>query len=103
MADLSLEADVLALCTNVRDSAGPGERAAATLVARRFTEIGLTDVRIEPYRSRTTYAWVHILHLAAGLLGRAPLSLAALASLELDVGGQRQWLGRLLPQGEGAN
>lgn len=58
---------------------------------------------IEPYRSRTTYAWVHALHLAAGLLGRPLLSLAALGSLELDASGKRQWLGRLLPRSEGAN
>ncbi len=103
MPDRSLEADVEALCRIVRDSAGPGEREAAELVAARLREVGVTEVGVAPYRSRTTYAWVHGVHLAAGLLGRAPLSLAALISLELDVGGQLQWLGRLLPRGEGAN
>ncbi len=99
----SLEHDVEALCALVRDSAGPGERAAAALAAERFSEAGVPDVRVTPYRYQTTYAWVHVLHLAAGLAGRAPLSLAALTSLALEADGRCQWLRRLLPKSEGAN
>ena len=98
-----LERDVEALCALVRDSAGPGERAAAALVAERFAEAGVEEVRISPYRFQSTYAWAHAAHLAAGLPGRWWLSLAALASLELEVGGRRQWLRRLLPRTEGAS
>ena len=101
--DPTLEADVEALCALVRDSAGPGERAAAALVADRLRALGVSDVRTEPYRFQSTYAWVHALHLAAGLVGSAPLGLAALVSLELEAGGRAQWLRRLLPRTQGAN
>ncbi len=106
----ALRADVEALAALVRDSAGPGERASAELVARRLEAAGARDVRIEPFRYQRTYAGAHAAHAAAGLLaariGGAPgaaLALAAGASLEREVSGRDQWLRRLLPAGEGAN
>ena len=103
--------DVAALAAMQRDSAGIGERGAASWVAGRLREAGVTDVAIEPFRYQGTFAHAHALHHAAGLAAaalpqpatRAGLALAALASLELEGSGRRQWLRRLLPAGEGAN
>lgn len=103
VADPSLERDVEALCALVRDSAGPGERAAAAHVAARLREVGVHDVEVRPYRYQSTYAWAHLLHLTAGLAGRTWLSLAALVSLELEASGRRQWVRGVLPKSEGAN
>ncbi|MGI8579708.1 MAG: M28 family metallopeptidase [Solirubrobacteraceae bacterium] len=107
---LTLRADVEALSAMVRDSAGAGERASAQWIAGRLREAGVSDVRVEPYRYRTGFALAQTLHAAAGLLATClprrfglPLGLAALASLELDVSGRRQWLARLPPAGDGAN
>jgi Peptidase family M28 len=106
----SLRADVETLAGMTRDSAGIGERASARWIARRLEEVGATDVRVEPFRYQSTYAWAQGLHAAAGLaavrvrgVGGAALALGALVSLELEVSGRRQWLRRLLPAGEGAN
>jgi hypothetical protein len=93
-----------------RDSAGIGERGAANWVAGRLRAIGVAEVALEPFRYQGTYAGAHALHAAAGLAaaalpgpaGRA-LALAALASLELEGSGRRQWLRALLPEAEGAN
>ncbi|MEA2272010.1 MAG: hypothetical protein QOI98_718 [Solirubrobacteraceae bacterium] len=106
----SLRADVEALAAMTRDSAGIGERASSRWIAGRLEESGAHDVRVEPFRYQSTYAWAQGLHTAAGLLatrirgvGGAALALGALASLELEVSGRRQWLRRFLPAGEGAN
>jgi Peptidase family M28 len=103
----SLRADVEALASMTRDSAGPGERAAAGWIAGRLREVGASDVRVEPFRYQGTYAWAHAAHVAAGLLAARlrsrTLALAALASLELEASGRKQWLRRVLPAGEGAN
>jgi acetylornithine deacetylase/succinyl-diaminopimelate desuccinylase-like protein len=106
----SLRADVEALAGMLRSSASAGERASAEWVARRLEDAGASDVRLEHFRYQGTYAWVHAAHAVAGLAasrGRgaaaAALSLGALASLELEAGGRRQWLRRLLPAGEGSN
>jgi acetylornithine deacetylase/succinyl-diaminopimelate desuccinylase-like protein len=99
---VSLRSDVEALAAIVRDSAGPGERAAAALVAERLRAAGTQDVRVRPFRAQGTYAWAHALHAAAGLAG-GPVALAALASLELEASGRVQWLRRALPTTEGAN
>lgn len=105
-----LKRDVEALAAIVRDSAGAGERASARWIAGRLCEAGTSDVRIEPYRYRTTFALAHAAHAAVALVAtRLPrraataLSLAALTSLELDASGRLQWLARLPPTGEGAN
>jgi hypothetical protein len=105
-----LRQDVAALAAMQRDSAGIGERGAAHWVAGRLREAGVAEGKVEPFRYQGTFAHVHALHHAAGLVaavvhrpaGRA-LALAALASLELEGSGRAQWLRRLLPAGEGAN
>jgi len=103
----ALSTDVEALASMTRDSAGPGERAAAEYVAQRLREVGARDVEIEPFRYQGTYAWAHAAHAAAGLLAARlrsrTLALAALVSLELEVSGRSQWLRRVLPSTEGAN
>ncbi|MBI5104693.1 MAG: M28 family peptidase [Solirubrobacterales bacterium] len=92
--------DVAALAALVRDSAGPGERAAAEWVAGRLRGAGVADVELQRFRYQGTYAWAHAAHSAAAMAG-GPLALAALASLELEGSGRLQWLRRLLPAGEG--
>lgn len=98
---MSLEADVRALAAMTRESAGPGERAAAAWVAGRL------GGETESYRYQPTYTGVNCAHMAAGLVAawrRWPwLALATLISLELEGSGRRQWLRRLLPASEGAN
>ncbi len=67
-------------------------------------------MRVEPYRYQSSWAWRQAPHFAAGLMaaavggsaGRA-LSLAALASFDAEIAGRYQWIGRLVPKGEGAN
>lgn len=96
-----MRADVERLAAMTRDSAGPGERAAAAWIAGRI------GGAVEPYRFQPTYTGVNALHMAAGVAAawrRSPwLALAALASLELEGSGRLQWLRRLLPDSEGAN
>jgi hypothetical protein len=102
-----VRADVEALAAMVRDSAGPGERAAADWGADRLRDLGADDVRIESYRSQDTFAYAQGLHFAAGALaalaGSRLLGAATLASFELEYSGRLQWLRPLLPSGEGAN
>jgi Peptidase family M28 len=106
----SLRADVETLAGMTRDSAGIGERASADWIATRLQAAGASEVAVEPFRYQATYAWAQGLHAVAGLLAvrlRGPagaaLALGALASLELEVSGRRQWLRGVLPRGEGAN
>lgn len=103
----ALEADVAALAAMTRDSAGEGERASAAWIAGRLREAGASDVRIEPYRGRGTFAGVHVALALTGLVaGRLPkrlgipLTLAATAVLEADGSGRRPAPG---PTREGAN
>jgi acetylornithine deacetylase/succinyl-diaminopimelate desuccinylase-like protein len=100
---MSVADDVRALAGMVRDSAGAGERAAAHWARERLHEAGVADVALEPYRWSRTYAWTHLLHLLAGLSRRRAVRAAALASYALEAGGRLQWLGRVLPAGEGLN
>lgn len=107
-AETRLGADIAALAGMVRDSAGAGERASAAWIASRLSEVdGVEDVRVEPYRGPTTYAWAHLVHALAGLVaalrGSRLLALGVLASYELEVSARRPWLRRWLPSGEGAN
>ena len=105
-----LKADVVALASLVRDSAGTGERASARWIGRRMREAGATDVAVEAYRGHSTFAWVYALHALGGLLaarlppriGR-PVVALLLASLEGDASGRWAWLRRLLPRRDGAN
>jgi peptidase M28-like protein len=106
----AMRADVAALAAMTRDSAGPGERASAPLVRDRLAQSGAVGARVEPYRYQRSYALAHAAHAAAGLAGArrgglagAATCLGALASLELEASGRRQWIRRLLPSSEGAN
>jgi acetylornithine deacetylase/succinyl-diaminopimelate desuccinylase-like protein len=102
---------VEALASIVRRSASEGERESAQLIAERLREAGAADVRVEPYRYQASWASRQAPHFAAGLVAallpgrraRAALALGALASFDAEIGGRSQWLGRLLPAGEGAN
>ena len=102
--DRSLEADVEALCRIVRDSAGAGRARGRRLVAARLEEVGAADVTVAPYRSRTTYAWVHGVHLAAGLPGaRAALAGGPGSRWSSTWAGSGSGSGGCCPAGEGAN
>ncbi len=107
MAAAGVRADVEALAGMVRDSAGPGERASAEWAAGRLRDLGAEEVRVEPYRYQTTFAWAQGAHLAAAGLAAVArnrlLAAAVLASFELDFSGRSQWLRKALPVGEGAN
>lgn len=99
-----LDTDIRALAGMVRDSAGAGERAAARWVAGRLRQAGVEeqDVALEPYRWPTTYAYAHVLHLAAAF-GPRWLSALSAVSYELESSGRVQWLPRLMPKGHGCN
>ncbi len=99
----SVADDVAALAAMSRDSAGPGERAAAGWVQQRLTEEGVADVALEPYRWPRTHAWAHLPHLALAATGHPLARLAALVSYELDQSGRVQWIERFLPRGDGVN
>jgi hypothetical protein len=104
-----LRADVEALASLARDSAGAGERAAASLVRDRLALAGAREARVEAYRGRATYGWsfaAHALAGAAGIVrggaaGRA-LALGALWSLERDASGRPPWRMRRGGGGTGA-
>jgi hypothetical protein len=95
--------DIAALAAMARDSAGPGERAAAEWVQRRLAEEGVADVALEPYRWPRTHAWAHLPHFALAATGHPLARLAALVSYELDQSGRVQWIERFLPSGDGVN
>jgi hypothetical protein len=104
-----IAADVAALAAQYRDSAGAGERAAATWVRDRLAAAGATDAQVQAYRGRATYGWSFAGHAAAGvaaaLHGGLPARAAALAalwSLERDASGRPPWRGRRLGGGRGA-
>jgi hypothetical protein len=107
----ALKADVSALSAIERRAATPGDRASADWVAGRMREIGLEDVRIEPFRCHSTWAIPYGAHNLLGLLAatlprrlRIPLALATAASYEADYTGRDQILRSLLPAaGEGNN
>ena len=106
----SIRGDVASLSAMRRSSARAGERASAQWLLGRLGELGIGDVERQTYRYQASYALAHGLHNAAGLAasalggpGGAALAAATLCSYELEVGGARQWLRRLLPAGEGAN
>jgi acetylornithine deacetylase/succinyl-diaminopimelate desuccinylase-like protein len=95
--------DVAALAAMVRDSAGAGEKAAAQWALERLGEAGIDDVALEPYAWPRTYAWSHLLHLAAGLSRRRLVRLFATVSYELEASGRLPWSAALLPKGHGVN
>jgi Peptidase family M28 len=105
-----IRADVEALASMRRDSAGAGERAAAAWIAERLRAEGVDDVRVEPFRGQPHFGPVQAAHGVAGLAAArmggvlgAALAAAAAAGLELDGSGRSQPLRRWLPAGEGAN
>jgi acetylornithine deacetylase/succinyl-diaminopimelate desuccinylase-like protein len=105
---VGLRADVEALCAlRPRRSASAGERESAGWIADRLRSAGASDVRVEPFRYQASWGWRAAPHALAGLAAAARgsrlLALAALASFDADQTGRSQWLGRLMPSGEGAN
>ena len=99
-----LRADVEALAAIERRAGTPGDRESAEWVAGRMREIGLEDVRIEPFRCHPTWAIPYGAHALLGLLATrlpAPLrfaaALATAASFEADYTGRNQALRALLP------
>ncbi len=102
--------DVVALAAMTRDSAGPGERAAAAWAQGRLVAAGAAQTRVEHYRGRATNSWSFAAHSVAGLaalrlggLRGAALALAAAVSLERDASGRWPWRRRWLGGGTGAN
>jgi hypothetical protein len=98
----SLRADVGALAAIERDSAGPGERAAAEWIAARLGEAGIGGLELREFRCQRTYAGAHAAHFGLGMLGGAA-ALAAAVSYELEFAGRLQWIRRFLPAGTGTN
>lgn len=113
-----LRADVEALSTMTRDSAGAGERAAAAWAQRRLSALGAGDAAVEPFRGRSTNSWSFAGHALAGVVAHrigglrgAALALGALVSLERDASGRSPWrrrpraglLARVAGGPEGAN
>jgi hypothetical protein len=107
----ALKADVRALSAIERRAATPGDRRSAEWVAGRMRDLGLEDVRIEPFRCHSTWAIPYGAHNLLGLVAarlpaplRLVLALAAAASYEADYTGRNQTLRSLLPgAGEGHN
>ena len=100
----SLRADVEALSAIGRRAATPGDLASAEWVARRMREVGVEDVRIEPFRCHSTWAIPYGAHNLLGLLAarlparlRVPLALATAVSYESDYVGRNQTLRSVLP------
>lgn len=77
-----MERDVAALAA-MRRGSGTDEAATAAWLAQR-----LPGAEVEEYDGRTTYAWANAALAAAGMLRRWPLTLAAIAALELDASGR---------------
>ncbi|MEA2332028.1 MAG: hypothetical protein QOH58_2166 [Thermoleophilaceae bacterium] len=102
-----LKSDIEALASIERGSATPGERRSAEWIARRLSEQGAREVRLEPFRYQRTFAHAQGAHFAVGALaaltGRRLVAAAALASFELEYSGRLQWLRRFLPAGSGTN
>jgi len=107
----ALKADVHALSAIERRAATPGDRVSAEWVAGRMRELGVEDVRIEPFRCHSTWAVPYGAHNLIGLIAarlpaplRFALALATAASYEADYTGRNQTLRSLLPgAGEGHN
>ena len=100
----TLKADVGALSALERRAATPGDRVSAEWVAGRMRELGVEDVRIEPFRCHSTWAIPYGAHALLGMLAarlpavlRVPLALATAASFEADYTGRNQKLRSLLP------
>ncbi len=100
----ALKADVQALSAIERRAATPGDRESAEWVAGRMREIGVEDVRIEPFRCHSTWAIPYGAHNLLGLLAarlpaplRISLALATAASYEADYVGRDQTLRSVLP------
>lgn len=99
-----LRADVEALSAIERRAATPGDRESAEWVAERMREIGLDDVRIEPFRCHSTWALPYGAHDVLGLVAaalparvRVPLALVLAASYESDYVGRNQTLRSVVP------
>jgi hypothetical protein len=107
----SLRADVAALSAIERRAATPGDRESAEWVASRMREIGLEDVRVEPFRCHSTWAIPYGTHNLLGILAarlpaglRIPLAIATAVSYEADYVGRSQALRSILPgAGDGHN
>jgi hypothetical protein len=100
----SVRDDVERLSAIERRAATPGDRASAEWVAERMRELGLEDVRVEPFRCHSTWAIPYAAHHLLGLLAaalpaplRVPAALATAASYEADYTGRNQALRGLVP------
>ncbi len=100
----ALKADVAALSAIERRAATPGDRTSAEWVAGRMRDLGLEDVRIEPFRCHSTWAIPYGAHNLLGLVAarlpaplRILLALATAVSYEADYTGRDQTLRSLLP------
>jgi hypothetical protein len=102
---------VEALSAIERRAGTPGDRESAEWVAARMREIGLEDVRVEPFRCHSTWAIPYGAHNLLGMLAarlpgpwRVALALATAVSYEADYTGRDQTLRGLLPgAGKGHN
>jgi hypothetical protein len=106
----ALRRDVEALSAIERRAATPGDRESAEWVAARMREIGLEDVRVEPFRCHSTWAIPYGAHALLGLLAarlpaplRVPLALATAISFEADYTGRAQTLRSVLPGARSAH
>ena len=100
----ALKADVGALSAIERRAATAGDRESAEWVAQRMRDMGVEDVRIEPFRCHSTWAIPYGAHALLGMLAarlptalRVPLALATAASFEADYTGRNQAVRALLP------
>lgn len=106
----AMRRDVEQLVRFDRRTAGEGERASARYLGERLHGLGAKDVATSTFRSQTSWAPAHLVHLAigAGLAAlRHPVARwggAAIAvSYELEVSGRLQWARRLLPARRGVS
>ena len=100
----ALKADVRALSAIRRRAGTPGDRESAEWVAGRMRELGVQDVRIEPFRCHSTWAIPYGAHALLGMLAarlpaglRVPLALLTAASFEADYTGRDHRLRSMLP------
>jgi hypothetical protein len=117
MGDLDGPADVDLMRRDVeelvrfdRRTAGAGERASARYLGERLGGLGAKDIANPTFRSQSSWAPAHLVHLALGAgLAALPHPVArwfgatVAGSYELEVSGRLQWARRLLPARRGVS